>query len=111
MITGIFSSRIRREKQTLSCMFRIYCRAHHGGNKQLCPDCRRLLEHGWDRLQNCPFGDGKPVCARCPHHCHAATDRAALRKVMRYAGPRLLWRHPILALLHFLDSKKRPRSR
>jgi hypothetical protein len=27
---------------------------------------------------------------------------------MRYAGPRLLWRHPLLALLHILDSKKHP---
>ncbi|MCK9264575.1 MAG: nitrous oxide-stimulated promoter family protein [Deltaproteobacteria bacterium] len=29
---------------------------------------------------------------------------------MRYSGPRMLARHPILALLHMLDLGKRPPS-
>ncbi|MDK2847339.1 MAG: hypothetical protein PWP34_692 [Desulfuromonadales bacterium] len=108
MTPAIWSNRIRREKQTLACMLRLYCKAHHGGKKSLCPACRKLLEHTWERLDFCPFENAKPVCVRCPHNCHASRDRAELRKVMRYAGPRLLWRHPLLALLHILDSKKHP---
>jgi hypothetical protein len=26
-----------------------------------------------------------------------------MKTVMRYAGPRMLWRHPILSLRHWLD--------
>jgi hypothetical protein len=29
--------------------------------------------------------------------------REQVRAVMRYAGPRMLWRHPILALEHLWD--------
>jgi len=29
--------------------------------------------------------------------------RERIRAVMRYAGPRMLWRHPLLALLHLAD--------
>jgi hypothetical protein len=33
--------------------------------------------------------------------------RARIQTVMRYAGPRMLWRHPVLALRHFVRSVKR----
>jgi hypothetical protein len=26
--------------------------------------------------------------------------------MMRYAGPRMMWRHPLLALAHVLDGKR-----
>jgi len=31
-----------------------------------------------------------------------------MREVMRYAGPRMLWRHPWLALAHLLVDGRRP---
>jgi hypothetical protein len=33
--------------------------------------------------------------------------RDQVKVVMRYAGPRMLWHHPILALFHILDGLKR----
>jgi hypothetical protein len=30
--------------------------------------------------------------------------RARIKEVMRYAGPRMFWHHPILAWLHQWDS-------
>ena len=30
-----------------------------------------------------------------------------MREVMRFAGPRMLWRHPYLAIRHLIDEKKR----
>ena len=30
--------------------------------------------------------------------------RTRIKEVMRYAGPRMLFRHPVLALLHHWDS-------
>ena len=32
--------------------------------------------------------------------------RERVRQVMRYAGPRMLLRHPILALLHLRDERR-----
>jgi hypothetical protein len=32
--------------------------------------------------------------------------RGQVREVMRYAGPRMLLRHPVLAVLHLLDGMR-----
>jgi hypothetical protein len=34
--------------------------------------------------------------------------RERIRAVMRYAGPRMSYRHPILTLFHFWDGHKKP---
>jgi hypothetical protein len=34
--------------------------------------------------------------------------RERIRKVMRYAGPRMLYTHPVLALFHLFHSLKKP---
>jgi hypothetical protein len=31
-----------------------------------------------------------------------------VREVMRYSGPRMLKRHPVLALAHLVDGRKTP---
>jgi len=46
----------------------------------------------------------KPTCARCPVHCYRPAMRTEVQQVMRYAGPRMLWRHPWLALRHECDA-------
>jgi hypothetical protein len=30
-----------------------------------------------------------------------------MREVMRFAGPRMMWRHPFLAIRHLLDERKK----
>ena len=30
-----------------------------------------------------------------------------MREVMRFAGPRMVWRHPYLAIRHLLDERKK----
>jgi len=30
-----------------------------------------------------------------------------MREVMRFAGPRMMWRHPYLAIRHLLDERKK----
>jgi hypothetical protein len=32
--------------------------------------------------------------------------RERVRTVMRYAGPRMMWRHPFLALAHLVDGRR-----
>ena len=98
--------RIDREWRTLSAMIRIYCRNRHGSAGPVCPDCEELLEYAEKRLQKCPFQEEKPPCVDCPIHCYMPSRREQVKAVMRYAGPRMMWRHPVLALRHWIDSFK-----
>jgi Nitrous oxide-stimulated promoter len=95
--------RITRERRTIEAMIGIYCRDHHAA-AGLCPECRELLDYATCRLSRCPFGAEKPACARCPIHCYKPQMRERVKAVMRYAGPRMLYRHPILAVLHQWDA-------
>jgi hypothetical protein len=95
--------RRRRERQTMAAMLRLFCREQHGSQAALCPECQGLLDYATLRLARCRFQELKPTCAKCPMHCYRIAAREQVRQVMRYAGPRMLWRHPILALRHLLD--------
>ena len=101
--------RLRREYRTLQCMTRIYCGRHHDhpAGSALCADCARLMDYARRRLEKCPYGPDKPTCARCPIHCYKPAPREKAREIMRYAGPRMTWRHPLRALGHLFD-KLRP---
>jgi hypothetical protein len=97
--------RVAREWKTIQAMVRIYCRSLHGGRKALCAPCEELRAYAERRLEKCPFAEEKPTCVKCPVHCYEAEMRERVRQVMRYAGPRMLLRHPILALLHLRDER------
>lgn len=99
------SHRLAREWQTIQAMIRIYCRDHH--HDALCKECQSLLDYAGLRLNRCQFGADKPTCAKCPVHCYQNSRREQVRVVMRYAGPRMLWEHPLLSLAHWLDGLKR----
>jgi len=107
----MFGKRLERELRTIRAMVRIYCRRHHGGRGELCAECAELLDYARQRLERCPFGEEKPTCVRCPIHCYKPSQRERARAVMRFAGPRMLWRHPILAIRHLLDGRRRPPPR
>ena len=107
----IFKRRIEREKRTVAAMIRVYCRRKHGRRDGLCADCSNLLDYAWARLDKCPFADGKPTCAKCPIHCYRPVMRKEIQAVMRFAGPRMLLAHPMLAVAHMLDGLKKPPSR
>ena len=98
--------RIRREKQTVTAMIDIYCRDQHGTRSDLCPECAALQSYAMQRLERCPFGEEKSTCANCTIHCYRPAMREQIRVVMRYAGPRMIWRHPVLAVRHVLDGRK-----
>ncbi|MFZ5831515.1 MAG: nitrous oxide-stimulated promoter family protein [Planctomycetota bacterium] len=98
--------RVEREKRTMAVMVRVYCRAHHGSRGPLCAECQELLYYAVCRLDRCPFGEDKPTCAKCPIHCYRPEMRDRARAVMRYSGPRMLWRHPVLAIRHALEGRR-----
>jgi hypothetical protein len=98
--------RLARELATLAAMFRIYCRDVHAEDDGLCEGCAALLAYATRRLDRCVFGDDKPTCAKCTVHCYSPAMREQVRAMMRYAGPRVLWRHPVLALRHTIDGHR-----
>ncbi len=95
--------RLARERRTISVMIQIYCQGSHHSNGHLCPECEQLAAYAMQRLDKCPFQAAKPTCAKCPIHCYRPAMRQQVRQVMRYAGPRMMLRHPFLAILHSLD--------
>ena len=122
--------RIAREIKTVRAMVKMYCRDRHGGahpppklrrapseasakegGLRLCRECAELVDYARARLNRCPFGGEKPTCAKCAIHCYRRAERERITAVMRYSGPRMLTRHPILALRHLLDGLSRPRNR
>jgi hypothetical protein len=99
--------RMDREAKTVEAMIRIYCRDQHGRKGELCTECEELLEYARRRLDRCPFQENKTTCAKCPMHCYKPVMRERIRAVMRYAGPRMLRRHPLLTLFHFIDGRRK----
>ena len=98
---------IVKDAKTVAAMVRIYCRDKHGSARgALCPACADLLDYADERLEKCPFGDEKTTCRDCPIHCYRPAERTAMKDVMRYAGPRMLWQHPLLAIRHLWMERK-----
>ncbi len=102
---------MKREKKTVEVMINIYCRAHHESGRKLCTECKELLEYANIRLDKCPFQEKKTPCGICTIHCYKGSMRDRIRTVMRYAGPRMLTRHPILAFHHVLKRIRRNKTR
>lgn len=130
--------RIADEKKVVALMIRMYCRRHcrqqgHNGKnsqtsqtsrttdtnqadrtgtrqntRQICPECAALLDYALRRLDNCRFGNGKPSCRKCPVHCYRADMRERIRTVMRWAGPRMIFHHPLAATKHLLRELRSP---
>ncbi|SKC17544.1 Uncharacterized protein YgbA [Kosakonia radicincitans] len=97
--------RILREKLTILKMIALYQRA--------CPDAvsseshyANLYAYAEKRLDKCVFGEEKPACKQCPVHCYQPAKREEMKQIMRWAGPRMLWRHPVLTVRHLIDDKR-----
>ena len=98
--------RLGRERRTVAAMIGLRCRDLHAAGPGLCDECRALADYADYRLDRCPYGGEKPTCVNCPVHCYSSRDRERMKKVMRYSGPRMLLRHPVLAIRHLLDGRK-----
>ena len=97
------SSRMDRELRTVHAMIDIYCHDLHGTRDALCAECAELAAYAELRLRKCPFQEAKSTCAKCRIHCYKPEVRDHIREVMRHAGPRMVFRHPLLAVLHKVD--------
>ena len=94
-----------RERVVVTEMIAAFCRGNHrpsGG--QLCDECAALTDYAQRRIDACPFMATKTFCSQCRVHCYAPAKREQIRRVMRYAGPRMLFSHPIMTLHHGFDT-------
>ena len=100
-----------RDAQTLRVMAQMYCKRHHGGDSgradedkgenagsaALCERCSAVLAYSLERTVKCPH-EHKGNCKECSTHCYKPDMRAAIKEIMSYAGPRMIYAHPLLAL-------------
>ena len=104
---GNSRKRLERERETIGVMVRMYCAGRHGSSEgQLCAECAELLAYAEVRLAKCPFGPDKGPCSKCEVHCYKPEMRQRVQAVMRYAGPRMLTRHPVMGLRHLVKGFK-----
>ena len=90
-----------REKELIPAMIRSYCRGRHGTKgEELCEECRQLCEYALFRLEKCPFKVNKKFCSFCKVHCYKPEMREKIKNVMKYAGRRMIFTHPVFAFRH-----------
>jgi hypothetical protein len=94
-------SKIQREKKTIEAMISIYCRKKHG-TVQMCDECVKMMEYACKRVDRCIFHAEKPACKDCPVHCYAPLMKEKVKEVMRFAGPRMIYLHPVMAFRHMM---------
>lgn len=88
--------------RTFRCMARLYCTRFHQ-SEEMCSECAEVLNYTLERHRKCPFGALKPVCSKCEIHCFQKDIASRVRTIMSYAGPRMTYRHPLLALYHVFE--------
>ena len=96
-----------REKAMVSDMIALYCRKQHGAKSGLCADCSALNTYARERSDKCPFMETKTFCSNCRVHCYKPEMREKIRAVMRFSGPRMIFHHPVVAVRHVLETKKK----
>ncbi len=100
-----------RERTVVSQMIEVYCHGNHGTPRgQLCDECADLTKYADLRISRCPFMATKTFCSQCKVHCYAPAQRQAIKEVMRYAGPRMLLRHPVMTVRHGVDTMRAKRA-
>lgn len=123
--TSAIAKKRARELRTVSQMIAIYCAGNHlhdehgdrtERNEQaecgepLCTACKELDEYASLRTRRCRRMENKISCELCQNHCYAPEMQERIREVMRYAGPRMIWHHPIAAIRHLATKFKRNRA-
>ncbi|CAE6940183.1 nitrous oxide-stimulated promoter family protein [Vibrio alginolyticus] len=105
-MSGILLGKLATEFKTVKAMVEVYCKDHHSTTGELCAACCELLNYAEVRLDRCPYGEDKPTCNKCPIHCYKPAPKEQMRLVMRYSGPRMLLKHPILAVRHLIHETR-----
>lgn len=90
---------LETEIKTVRLMVEMFCKHYHHGD-ELCESCKGLGEYAENRIRKCAFGTTKPICSQCSVHCFKPEMKSEIREVMRFAGFRMNFKHPLLVLHH-----------
>lgn len=85
------------EKDTVSTMIDIRYKGSAEGEA--------LKAYACARIDKCPFMAEKTFCSQCRVHCYSPEQRQQIREVMKYSGPRMLFRKPGMVIRHALAGK------
>ncbi len=91
------------EAKTIKVMIEMFCRNLHQTRHTLCTNCQELMDYANVRLEKCPLKDDKTTCDTCKIHCYSPAMKDRVISVMKYAGPRMIFKHPILAMYHVIS--------
>lgn len=102
------------ERETIEKMIVLYCRNNHDDRaiksltlkKNICKECNALLEYSLQKVEKCQFGINKSNCSDCIVHCFKPDMREAVKKAMRYSGPRMIIHYPFTTLVYLYRKKK-----
>ena len=101
---------LAQEQEIVDLMIGIYCKGmkHERMHGDLCAFCGGLQSYTVERNEQCPFlqNQTKTFCQFCETHCYVSEKRQAIIEVMRYAGPRMLWHRPVLAIKHLIGVRR-----
>lgn len=93
-----------KEKALVPVMIKIYCHGNHGTKgAEVCAACGELTEYALLRLEKCPFRKKKHFCSTCRIHCYKSEMRGRIKAVMKYAGIRIMFSHPIFCFSHVME--------
>lgn len=102
--TFVLTGNLALELKTIQIMLEIYCVAHH--DNPICEQCNALIIDAEKKLDRCVYGDVKPACKQCSIHCYKPEHKQQIQIIMQYAGPKMLLKHPILAIRHLVKNRK-----
>ncbi|MBM3713435.1 MAG: nitrous oxide-stimulated promoter family protein [Actinobacteria bacterium] len=104
------SDKIDCYKITVRLMIALYCRHNHSTGKNngiaVCSECMELKNYSEMKLDSCIFGEGKPACSKCTIHCYKPLMREKIKTVMKYSGPRMLFKHPVISARYLYQKLK-----
>lgn len=93
------------EKKLVSLMIELY-RKGHKNQEGIDEECQELITYSDARIDTCPYMETKTFCSKCKTHCYKPDMREKIKQVMRYAGPRMLFHHPVMAIKHLIEEKR-----
>lgn len=116
---------VRSDTRVVAGLGAIYCEAHHGERPRarlqsdaaalgvygrrvpvLCDECADHIRYAERRRAYCPK-DPKPFCAHCDTHCYHPDEAEWQRQMMRFAGPRSVFRgYAVPAVRHAMAARK-----
>lgn len=101
-----------KDRATMEAIGSIYCHGNHDDSSRaggiMCSECREAIETTLKRAELCPHGH-EGNCEDCDTHCQRGEEQQNIKRIMRYAAPRMAIRHPFMTLT-YLRKKLRGRK-